>query len=134
MNCSHGLSYTSFELSRVTVEGRCVLVDVSNKGSLAGSKTVQVYISAPKSLISRPIRELHGFEKVYIEPGGTSRLKIHIDQYAGSLWDESEDNWLLEKGEYEVLVGTSLSSAQKAGRFVVQHKSHWLGLRALDED
>lgn len=51
-----------------------------------------------------------------------------IDKYAGSLWDESEDKWLFEKGEYAVLLGIGDGGLVEGGTFVIEENSHWLGL------
>jgi beta-glucosidase len=104
---------------------------VTNTGTRAGSAVLQLYISAPTSRITRPVKELHGFEKVHLlGPGETKRVEIPIDKYAGALWDEMEQAWLEEKGSYHVLVGLSSVAEDlvRTGSFDIAQERRWLGL------
>jgi len=85
------------------------IVNIKNTGSLPGAQILQLYISAPESLTQRPVKELHGFEKVFLNAGEEKKVEITIDPYATSLWDESEEKWRSEKGKYTVVVSTSSS-------------------------
>jgi beta-glucosidase len=89
---------------------------------------LQVYISAVGSSTKRPVKELHGFEKVTLKVGETQEVKVAIDKYAGSFWDESESKWAVEAGEYSVLVGTSSTDLVSAGSFHITKTHTWLGL------
>ncbi|KXG46867.1 Glycoside hydrolase, superfamily [Penicillium griseofulvum] len=112
----HGLSYTTFKVSpNVTVTPEIFNMDhptvatvqIKNTGKLAGAQILQLYISAPESPTPRPNKELHGFEKVFLQPGEEKTVDIQVDRYATSFWDEIEDMWKSEQGTYEVLIGTS---------------------------
>ncbi|OQE80112.1 hypothetical protein PENNAL_c0048G00727 [Penicillium nalgiovense] len=112
----HGLSYTTFKVSpNVTVAPEIfnrdlptvATVQIKNTGKLAGAQVLQLYISAPESPTPRPSKELHGFEKVFLQPGEEKTVDIQLDRYATSFWDEIEDVWKSEQGTYEVLIGTS---------------------------
>jgi beta-glucosidase len=131
----HGLSYTSFSLKPKSVSRDAVTVEVKNTGDVDGTETLQAYIHAKTSVIRRPKRELHGFAKVPLKAGEAKTVKVEIDKYAASLWDEAEERWLCEKGEYEVLVGTSSREDDlvSAGSFEVEETSWWLGLSASDD-
>ena len=111
-------------------DGSAVSVKVTNTGERQGTETIQVYIHGKTSAIRRPKRELHGFAKATLQPGESKVMDVAIDKYAASLWDESEDRWLREAGEYEVLVGRSSRAEDlaSAGVFVVEEDSWWLGL------
>ena len=75
------------------------------------------------------MKELHGFEKVYLQCGEEKEVRIKIDEYATSFWDESEGKWCSEKGEYKVIVGTScIDPASLAGTLSVEETRWWLGL------
>lgn len=138
----HGLSYSTFALSNLeifktpskdkrnptpTAKG---VLRVKNTGSYDGSQVLQLYISAPESKTQRPVKELHGFEKVFLRAGEEKRVEIDIDSYATSFWDESEGKWCNEKGNYIV----SVSSCSEEGAVSVQailrveHTRYWLGL------
>jgi beta-glucosidase len=134
----HGLSYTTFELSspKVTVHPNVfepehvniATVKIKNTGTVAGAQILQLYISAPSSPTPRPVKELHGFEKVFLEPGQEETVRITIDKYATSFWDEIENMWKSEEGIYDVLIGTSSQEILGKGEVVVAQSRYWLGL------
>lgn len=69
---------------------------------------MQVYIKAYAPSINRALRELKGFKKVFLEVDETKEVLVEMDKkYALSFWDEGRDAWIVEKGEYGVLVGSS---------------------------
>ncbi|KFZ23139.1 hypothetical protein V502_02383 [Pseudogymnoascus sp. VKM F-4520 (FW-2644)] len=76
----HGLSYTEFSLANLSVSRSNISLDVSNAGPFAGATIIQVYISAKDSQITRPCKELQGFDKVYLEQGQSKRIEISIDK------------------------------------------------------
>jgi len=132
----HGLSYTTFSLSSLTIttdiktKQQTARIKVTNTGSCSGFEVLQLYISAPNSPTQRPKKELHGFEKVFLEPKQKKVVDIAIDKYAMSFWDEIEGKWCKEQGTYKVIVATS--SATDAPRveaeLTVQKTEWWLGL------
>lgn len=135
----HGLSYTTFQLFDLELHfttniygvHRAAILKVKNIGSLPGSEVLELYISAPKSKTQRPVKELHGFGKVFLNPGGQKSVEVDIDPYATSFWDESEGMWCEEKGEYEVSVAESsaVDAARVTTSFKVAKTRWWLGLK-----
>lgn len=116
-------------MSNLSIANRTATLKVKNTGSSAGAEILQLYVSAPKSPTQRPVKELHGFEKVYLQPGEEKEVQIKIDEYATSFWDESEGKWCSEKGEYKVIVGRSSSDAiGMEATFIVAETRYWLGL------
>lgn len=108
----HGLSYTTFDYSDLKVSLTKSAIDVqlsvSNTGDREGAEIIQVYVSACRPSIGRPVKELQGFQKVWLEKGETKVFDIEVDKkLATSFWDEGRDQWIVEKGEYRVLVGNS---------------------------
>ncbi len=107
----HGLSYTAFSWGEVEVSGEesdlTVAVDVTNTGTRAGSEVVQVYVRDVLARVPRPAKELQGFAKAWLEPGETARVEVPLDRRAFTYWDVAAGDWLLEAGEFEVLVGAS---------------------------
>lgn len=103
-------------------------VQIKNTGNLAGAQILQLYISAPESPTPRPNKELHGFKKVFLQPGEEKSVDIQVDRYATSFWDEIEDMWKSEQGTYEVLIGTSSQELVARGKFQVDRTTYWLGL------
>ena len=107
------------------------LVKIKNTGKVAGAETLQLYILAPNSPTQRPVKELHGFEKVFLQPGEEQEVTIEIDSYATSFWDESEEKWCTEEGEYKVLVATSGvlgAEGSVEAKLNVEDTKWWLGL------
>lgn len=104
------------------------IVRLKNTGSVAGAQVLQLYISAPNSSIPRPIKELHGFEKVFLQAGEETEVYIAIDKYATSFWDEIESMWKSEEGIYDVLIASSSQEVLGKGQVIVPKTRYWLGL------
>lgn len=81
--------------------------DVTNTGKRAGAEVVQLYISDLKSSLPRPIKELKGFQKVYLQPGETKTVNIVVERSALSFYDDRIHAWTAEPGEFLVQVGNS---------------------------
>jgi beta-glucosidase len=113
-----GLSYTTFKLQnlrlaekRITRKGSTrVLVDVTNTGKRAGSEVVQMYIRDRVSSVTRPVKELKGFQKVWLEPGETTTVSMKITPASLAFYDVNM-KYGVEPGEFEILVGTSSCDA-----------------------
>lgn len=109
----HGLSYTSFEYgspeisSHILKNNLLISVPVTNVGKVAGFEIVQLYITDKVSSVDRPVKELKGFEKIWIEPGQTRTVTFTIDKSALSFYDESVHKWRTEDGEFEALLAAS---------------------------
>ncbi len=109
-----GLSYTTFSYGPLSLEqtGRedevCRLkVEVTNTGDRAGSEVVQLYVGRRGGEVLRPLRELRGFEKIWLEPGETKAVTFSLDERAFAYFDEEAGDWRIEAGAYEIAVGTS---------------------------
>lgn len=118
----YGLSYTTFEyadpkVSGTIAKGLVFTVPVTNTGSLAGSEIVELYVSAPNSTVERPVKELKGFAKVYLEPGETQSVTITIDKAAISYFNAEKHEWVAEKGDYKALIGSSSADILKTVDF-----------------
>ncbi len=129
----HGLSYTTFEVSNLSVSDSdseiTVSAKVSNTGSTDGAEVVQVYISQVSPSINRPPKELKGFRKVQLEAGEEKKVQLKINKkYATSFYDEERSSWVMEEGKYVVLVGNSSQSVEKAGEVNVSKPIWWTGL------
>ncbi|KAJ5213627.1 Glycoside hydrolase family 3 [Penicillium cf. viridicatum] len=125
----HGLSYTEFEFSELSVSQKAVSLCVHNTGSVTGATVVQVYISpSPANTISRPMKELKGFAKVFLEPSESQDVVIGLDRLSTSFWDETLGCWLSEKGIYGVHVGQSSADIVLSGSFEVKETTTWIGL------
>ena len=131
----HGLSYTSFELKNLSISSSAdqdeviVSVEISNTGKVAGAEVVQVYVAPQSPSIKRPLKELKGFQKLFLEAGETKTAKITLSKkYATSFYHEGKDAWLSEKGKYTLLVGNSSASTPLTADLEVTKQLVWKGL------
>jgi beta-glucosidase len=115
----YGLSYTTFEYGEPAISntemqpgGKVVVsVSVKNTGERAGEEIVQLYIRDVVGSISRPVKELKGFEKVALQPGEEKTLRFAIDEPLLEFWTP-ERGWAAEPGAFEVFVGPSSRDVQ----------------------
>ena len=108
----HGLSYTNFEYSNmdttVAKDTINISLSISNSGNLAGKEVVQVYVSKTDTNIDRPVRELKAFAKTSIlETEETVEMTFRIPSLELAYWNESNSTWTLEKGIYNIQIGSS---------------------------
>jgi beta-glucosidase len=110
----YGLSYTTFALEnarlakkRIAKKGSTqVLVDVKNTGKRAGSEVVQLYIRDLVSSVTRPVKELKGFKRVWLEPGQQTTVALDITPASLAFYDVNM-KYVVEPGDFEIMIGTS---------------------------
>lgn len=106
-----GLSYTSFEYENCKAElvGDSVKVslDVKNTGDCDGSEVVEIYVSKDNSVISRSVKELKAFEKVFVPKGEAKRVETEIPVADLAYYNVMLDDWIVEPGEYTFMVAAS---------------------------
>ena len=100
----HGLSYTQFDYTDLTVTDSSATVTITNTGKRAGREIVQLYIAPPDDGIYRPAKELKGFRKLYLEPGESASVRFDFDDRTFAIWC---DGWRIPAGTYTVFVGAS---------------------------
>ena len=108
----YGLSYTTFAYSDLTVEGDSVSVTVKNTGSLAGAEVAQLYVEAPQDGLHRPLRELKGFRKVFLQPDESQTVRFTLTDRSFALW---QDGWKIPAGQYTVSIGGLTATIDKHG-------------------
>ena len=127
----YGLSYTTFKVSNLRADKKemtaddqlTITADVKNVGSLAGAEVLQLYISDMQSSLPRPVKELKGFKKVYLEPGETQQVSFIIDRSALSFYDEKTGAWTAEPGEFVAMVNNSSAPTKNHIRFILSSKT-----------
>lgn len=127
----YGLSYTTFQVSNLRADKKemaaddqlTISADVKNVGSVAGAEVLQLYISDTKSSQPRPVKELKGFKKVYLEPGETQQVSFIIDRSALSFYDEKTGDWTAEPGEFVAMVNNSSAPTKNHIRFILSSKT-----------
>ena len=110
----YGLSYTTFKLENARLTKKRIarngstqaLVEVTNTGKREGSEVVQLYIRDVVSTVTRPVKELKGFKKVWLKPGETATVAIDITPASLKFWDVNM-KYVVEPGDFEIMVGTS---------------------------
>jgi beta-glucosidase len=109
-----GLSYTTFKFKNVRLKKKKirakdstqVLVDVTNTGKREGTEVVQMYIRDLVSSVTRPIKELKGFQKILLKPGETKTVALDITPESLAFYD-IHMKYVVEPGEFEIMVGNS---------------------------
>lgn len=112
----YGLSYTQFEYSDVTLSGTEIeangsitaTVTVSNIGKVAGEEVVQLYLRDKVGSVSRPVKQLKGFEKISLKPGQSQTVSFEINEEMLRFW-RADMTYGSEKGEFIVMVGPNAS-------------------------
>ena len=111
----HGLSYTTFKLGAVKADKKnfsgddtiTFTVSVKNTGNKAGAEVVQLYINDVKSSLPRPLKELKGFEKIFLQPGETKDATFTINKGSLAFYSDVENKWVVEPGDFKALIGTA---------------------------
>jgi beta-glucosidase len=117
----HGLSYTEFALSDLSVavkEGTLhASFTVKNLGKVAGKEVAQVYVSPLDARWEAPKR-LAGFRKVEVKPGAAIRSSITVDPRLLAVYDSATKTWRVAAGEYKIVLATDAGEAQGAGTVI----------------
>ncbi len=108
----YGLSYSKFDYSDLKVEKLAadsvkVSYTVANIGKYDAAEISQVYVSDNACSVPRPLKELKGFSKNFIARGGKVRVEITLDREAFSFYDVKTKSFVVEPGEFGILVGAS---------------------------
>lgn len=123
-----GLSYSRFTYRSLKVSASpvaagtpaTVSVDVSNDGRHDGDEVVQLYAAYPSSRVSRPQRQLIGFSRVSIPNGQTKTVTLPIRAEQLAYWDEQRDQFVVEPGAVELLVGASSADIRLKAKIEVR--------------
>jgi beta-glucosidase len=116
----HGLSYTSFKYANLKIvpgkESATITFTVSNTGKIAGAEVAQVYVKDDVSTLKRPEKELKGFQKVYLNPGETKTVTISLSKDTFQYYNDILQQWVLEKGDFTIQVGSSSRDLRLTGK------------------
>ncbi|MGM9593941.1 MAG: beta-glucosidase [Candidatus Onthomonas sp.] len=111
----HGLSYTSFAYSDLTLSAsECTDSDtvevsctVTNTGSYPGAEVVQLYVAPPESAAFKPLRELRDYRKIFLHPGERKTVTFRLERRAFAYYNVSLGDWFVESGVYQIQLGSS---------------------------
>lgn len=111
----YGLSYTNFNYGDIKSSGTLknkdkeiyITFNLINTGNVDGAEVTQLYIHEIKNMVDRPVKELKGFQKVYLKSGETKVIKIPVKLNDLAYWNDKTHQWQVNHGEYLVEVGSS---------------------------
>lgn len=108
----YGLSYTTFNYSKPTVKAKGNKVEVSvtikNTGNYNGKEIAEVYVTAPKGQLQKPVQELKAFAKTReLKPGESETLKMTVSKIDLASFDEAQSQWRVDAGTYLFKIGAS---------------------------
>src|SRR5213075_2147758 len=83
-----------------------VSIDVKNTGNRKGAEVVQMYIRDDYSSVTRPVKELKGFKKIWLDPGQSQTVSFVITPESLSFYDK-DMKWIIEPGDFTIMVGTA---------------------------
>lgn len=125
----HGLSYTTFEYSEITLEGEGTqsgqgvtlsgngtlkaCVSVTNTGACEGTETVQMYIRDLVGSVTRPVKQLKGFERITLAPGESRIVEFTLDRETLSFWRQ-DMSWGPESGDFQIFIGGASNQVKNA--------------------
>ena len=119
----YGLSYTTFSYGEMqcpkqfNADGTLqVSVDVTNTGGCDGEEIVQLYVADKVASMVRPVKELKGFQKVFIPKGQTKRIDFTLNVCDLGFWNNSMQ-YIVEPGSFEIMVGPNSEDLQKKEAF-----------------
>ncbi len=124
----YGLSYTDFKYSSLKISKKkikdtdtlTVTFKVKNTGKVAGAETAQIYVRDKESTIFRPDRELREFVKVFLEPGEEKTVSVELSKRAFAYYNININDWHVESGEFDILVGSSSRDIRLEGKVSVE--------------
>ena len=115
----YGLSYTTFSYGEMQCPTAFdekgflpVSVDVTNTGNYDGEEIVQLYVADKVASMVRPVKELKGFQKVFIPKGQTKRVEFKLNVRDLGFWNNLMQ-YVVEPGTFEIMVGTNSEELQK---------------------
>ncbi|WP_419723142.1 glycoside hydrolase family 3 N-terminal domain-containing protein [Sphingobium aromaticiconvertens] len=108
----YGLSYTSFDLSAPRLSTArmgagaivTVSVDVRNSGAREGDETVQLYVRDKVSSVTRPVKELKGFQRITLKPGEVRTVSFKVGPEALQMWNDQMQR-VVEPGDFDIMTG-----------------------------
>ena len=126
----YGLSYTSFKYDDLRIkhidengENKAVVTyKITNTGNRKGAEISQVYVQDIESSVDRPLYELKGFDKVFLEPGESKEVKVTLNERAFAFYSTDFNSWKVEPGEFNILVGSSVTNIKLSGKITINNE------------
>jgi beta-glucosidase len=117
----HGLTKAEFKEHDGDDHGLVrVSFTVTNTGKRAGAEIAELYVGEKNPTVPRPIKELKGFKKVFLQPGDSRRVTLDLDQRSFAFFDSGRRLWVAKPDIYNILVGASSQDIRLNGQFKLQ--------------
>jgi beta-glucosidase len=124
----HGLSYTTFEFSRLRTDKPALArdgqleasVDVTNTGKVAGDAVPQLYVQHLGSKVTRPALQLAGFSRIHLAPGETKTVRVPLKATQLAYWDTSRKAFVVEQESIRLMIGASSADVRLRAEMEVQ--------------
>lgn len=125
----HGLSYTKFKYQNLQLSASEIEIDeelvitfeVENTGDYEGEEVVQLYIGTQNMEVTRPVKELKGFQRVSLKPHERKRIRFEINPEVLAFIDKEYD-WVVSPGTYNVFIGSSSEDIRLECKFEIAGK------------
>ncbi|WP_298514501.1 glycoside hydrolase family 3 protein [uncultured Kordia sp.] len=116
----YGLSYTTFALGNIKLssneiaktETLKVTVEVANTGKVDGATTVQLYVGEQNATVTRPVKELKAFQKVWLKAGEKKQVDLYLTPESFSYWSADTRDWEINAGKFTVFAGQSSANIE----------------------
>ncbi len=118
----HGLSYSNFKYDKIKLSNKeisddkpiTVQLNIKNTSNVDGAEVVQLYISEEKPSVARPMKELKGFQKVFVKAGEEKTVEIEVAVKDLQFYDDTQNKWTANPGKFKVLVGSSSADIRQS--------------------
>ncbi len=121
----HGLSYTRFGYSDLAVEqgGKDIRVSftLTNEGACGGAEAVQLYVGDPVATVTKPVKELRQFTKVFLAAGESCRVSFTLTDEDFSYYNVMLHDWIVESGRYDIFIAASAADIRLAGSVMIDN-------------
>ena len=114
-----GLSYTTFAYSELKITEQEAVFTLMNTGNTDGAEVAQLYVSKPDAQVFRPTKELKGFTKVFLKAGESKTVAIPLDDKAFRYFNVKTNQFEVEGGGYQILIGASAADIRLSGSVTV---------------
>jgi len=133
----HGLSYTKFDYTNSALvkndAGWELSFDLTNSGDMDGAEVVQLYVSDPVTTVSKPVKELKQFEKIFVKAGETKRVTFHLTDTDFAYYNVMLHKWVVENGRYDVHLCASSRDIRLTESLIYEDPSCYT-MRKMQED
>lgn len=133
----HGLSYTKFDYANSAIvkadKGWELSFDLTNSGDMDGAEVVQIYVGDPVSTVSKPVKELKQFDKIFLKAGETKRVTFTITDEDLNYYNPMMHKWVVENGRYDVYVCASSRDIRLKESFMYEDPACYTMMK-LQED